>query len=366
MSRRASWLGALLCAGCLGQPEDLFKISGSFSSTEVLSTEAVVTLWRDEGRTETGCSSFSKWKTIDRNAGDSFSVPLLRAEAETATQQPRCFRLEILDGDTFIEATWIFSDQDVTLPTLSWQPPWVDLSGGQVRLFPLTVSDFRPLEKPLYIAELLSSTMRWRQVAPGISVDFPDLAWEGIGVGTVKGYAKFTGSTAVYDPFGQLKQHRYEIRMGRTLSLPASQTFSPTPGSRGRECDLPMLPCPLTDGLALPRVLPAQTTAVTLSFPLGTRISQIALRGLWAGDELESIRIESSPDTVGEFTIFAGARVTDLLRAHRKLDEAAPSIDVGPFVTPPDVPVMRLRIRGVDAQGRTLPLLTLGEVSAYP
>jgi hypothetical protein len=367
--RRALLL--VLLAGC-GQPEDQLVIEGRVTGIAGGdSTGVPVTLYRDVGATELGCSAFSEWQRME--AGDAGVLHLEHVRHETTGRfgLPRCLRLTWKSPVATANLSWVGRTRNTQLPDLlTWfDSPGVDLAFAQGRgplpslppregvtaqLPSLEVRDARGVifRQPAFMN--LTALLDGPGPAPAVSSELIGRAIQRV-------------QERQSDELGQepLAQFEYRIET-RSLGFEGNRAFIEL--AKGSACNVAQpggSACAVTDGLFEPVDLP--TGELVLELPAGVAPSTVVLRGYGGTEQYAAVAIDAAAAPDAGF-VPAGRtpvnKVADFLSTGTLEDPRPIAFTVVHRVGPPG-PIARLRVRLEDANGGRVAMNWAAEVSVY-
>lgn len=325
-------LAALLVCAC-PQPEDSFVISGQVVDLDGLPRpEVPVALRRARLASETRCESFDELRQTVTDTDGHFSFELLRQEAVAGVNARRFFAVEapgVVEG-TVTRRFW-FPNADLELGPM----------GGRLQADPF--SETR-----------VDGHVAWR--GGTLFLDRPSERRD------VR--AKRDWISVPIDSLGRVDVIPVETRIESPwLEQQPREGFVST--VIGSECpELPLSPCPLTDGRFLPYEFPPEVRQLLFNFKQEANVTNLLFHGLQLARPATKARLDFS-----FFVDFAelSPLVTRTLvpaqfeRAQDTCDEPGAFLNIGSggFIRP-----VVLRVRFEDAAGEVIPILSLQEVSA--
>ena len=270
----------LLCASCFN-PDDIFPLRGSLTSTDPIGSQAIRLLRESNGFR--ACGEYKPFKQTTADEHGDFSFEVFRAQAQKLTGEPElfCFRAEteFPSGSTaFVELGFVAETSLPPFPDWRAQP---SLSGGVLRFEPLAPSGAaHRVEWTTADGGLAWAANDRSSVLAG---GMPDAAVQDLVLDEAV-LEDFSGTlvmsaqvTSPGERLGPLERGGVTIEAvsGETLSL----TGARVPISRGLPCPELGSPCPLTDGELTPVSVGSQSE-LTLQLGRPVVVSAIVLRGL--------------------------------------------------------------------------------------
>jgi hypothetical protein len=363
MRRALVALVALGAAAC-GRPEDVLHLQGQVVGVDGGDpTGLPVTLYRDEGATDTGCGTFSVWKQL--TAGDAGVIDLTYLRFETTGREGpnRCLRLEWQDGESTATLSWLARDRDTMLPPLmTWfdEPgalPALPTGGSVLPQVPsFEISDARGVIFRQVIGDNLTAQLLGPGFEPARDSDL---------------FTRFMqrGQQLQADSISQQPFLPFDYRLQFV-----EHAFSGNSGrqelAHGSGCDVLQeggTACALTDGLYTPVDLNnAVGQDVVLRFTQGLNVSTVIPRGLWATKPFTKLVLD------GQLSAGSGWTPGTTMQLERDLEaDAVTSLDdprqlLFPVVhwEGPPGPLFGIRIHLEDDQG-TVQINWLSEISVY-
>jgi hypothetical protein len=387
-------IGFTVIVAACGQPEDVLHIDGRTVDGFGAPIAGVpVTLYRDNGATDFGCSTFSPWQQLTSGDGGLLHVEHLREETTGRYGFNRCLRLEWSCGGTdagtdagtcdvgLLDHTsslsWLGRTRDTLLPDLitSFEitmdaPPSLPFDNGSVA----------PPEPGFEARD--GRGVFFREVFPdaqSLTDAFSSLE----NLEAAAGLAPANNSDAVLrvvqhgqqeqqDAFEQMPLLEFEFRIETVLTGAVSATGSYEELGHGSACNVQEpggTACAFTDGLFDPVDVPSTTgvdgVAITLSAP--TVIHTVVVRGIWGIDPFSTIILEQQlpgDTTWTQVTQLSVQPQPELLQTASFEDPLPLLFEVISWAGTP-TPVSGVRLRLQDDMGQPVAISWLGEVSLY-
>jgi hypothetical protein len=362
-------LGVLLAVvlGC-GQPEDVLVLEGSLRGVAGGDpTGQKVTLYRDLGATELGCTEFSQWQTLELGADGGFRIEHLRQETQGRFGLPRCLRLQWTDGVRTARLSWPSASRSTQLPPLL---TWFDLPGSTPSM-PQGTGSVTAQQQSFEVLDARGTL--WRQpLGPGLLFS-SQLSGPGPAPAVDAGFIHRLTQRGQYpqiDGLGQepLLEFEYAIEL-------REGGFSGSPGNlelgHGSACNLKrpgVAGCALTDGLfdVLPAV-GAASEALELQLKAPTVVQTVVVRGLGAFEPFTTVAVDARETDDGEWvpsgTLQVSVHAQVLLTG--TLEDERPVLYGAVHWVGPVGPVKQVRVRLEDAAGAPVAIGWVGEVSLY-
>ncbi len=307
-------LVALMLSGCFN-PDDIFPLIGSVTSTESPSGQRVQLLREEQGR----CDEPRAFKATTTDEAGAYRFELFRAQTQRLTDFGSfCFRVQAGFSSGTVSSlnlNEVFSEQQL-MPLPDWNPA-LDWWNGELEFAPV-----RTLEAGEDEARVVH---RFELMRDG------EVAWrvDDVEVDRMSGEAKrvrpridddavseFSGWTQMrarilsaprveLNPFGNPDDTVVEVTAGEHLE---ALLLEPTPPSRGAWCPGLPLPCTLTDGALTPVEL-GGIENVRVQVP-GIIPRAVVLRGVETQTSLMSVVLtngqgEEQPPIIHAITVSA-------------------------------------------------------------
>lgn len=321
-----------LCAAGCPLPEDSFVLSGRVvSRTGAPLPDTEVTLSRNLLPSETRCDQLVPLRSVRTDAEGRYEFSLIRQEVTAGVLARRFFSVEFSDADErrLSQRFW-FPDGDLELGEL----------GAEAASEPQV--EYR-----------LDGHVAWRG-ASELALDRP--------VERRVVHRAHRWVTVPIDSLGRRDVVPMEARH-ETLPTRVPPATLLAPG-RGAKCPfIDVEPCPLTDGRFVPYTFPPDTPAIVLNFGHETGVKNLVFHGLVLERAASKVRYDFNffvdyeqwnpmvPTTLDPALFEAAAKTCD---------------EPGAFLRTSAVGVASpviFRVRFEDAEGRTVPIVSLQELS---
>ncbi len=382
-------LVVVLTAAC-GQPEDVLVIDGrTVDGFGAPAAGVSVTLYRDDGATDFGCTTFAPWQQLTSDEQGLLHVEHLREETIGRYGLNRCLRLEWSCGEADAgpcdvglvphtsSLSWLGRTRDTLLPDLitmfpitEGAPPSLPFDDGAVA-GPLPGFEVRDDRGVFFRGEFPD--------AQSLSDAFNEL----VNLEAAAGLAPARNSDVTLrvvqhgqqeqqDALEQMPLLEFEFRIETVLAGAVSATGSYEELGHGSACNVEVpggTACAFTDGLFDPVDVPSTTgldgVALTLAAP--TIIHSVVVRGIWAIDPFSTLILEEEQPGDTTWTQVTQQQLqpqAELLQTASFEDPRPLLFEVVPWVGPP-VAVTGVRLRLEDNMAQPVAISWLGEVSLY-
>ena len=331
--RRALCFMALVLAGC-PLPEDAFVVSGRVTQAHTGGSE--VRLLRSRFASETRCDVFEPLEVTQTDADGRYAFTVIRQQVTAGVTGRRFFAVEAdVEGGTFTQRFW-FPDADLDLGET-----------GE------TIDGTRR-----FIEQRLDGRLAWRTATPGGPANSPDRPFEARQV-----YGQREWRTVPIDSLGRFDVVPIESRFEAPWTR-FDRATQQVPAGRGAKCPfVDVVPCPLTDGRFEPYVFPPDTPALILNFGHETDTSRLGFHGLVLQRPAVKARFDFNFFVdYTQWNPMIPARLDPDLFARESdhCDEPGVFINSG---SGGGVSPVIFRVRFEDAEGLTVPIVSLSEVT---